>query len=178
MRLSLPDRAACQADSAPESVGGRERDLTTDNVDGHTARRWDLYYAGVDSLEERRIAVASWSWKSIGYAWTQLLDRDYPPRRWWWPGEAEVPLHHDDLQRQHGQCSETTNRLLLTLLGFCFFCWLTLGGSDAALWGAGGEIAVPVVNVSLSKTAFLTVGPLLLIALTVSVHILVERLQR
>jgi Pentapeptide repeats (8 copies) len=91
---------------------------------------------------------------------------------------TEVPLNPSDLQRQHAQCSETTNRLLLTLLGFCFFSLLTLGGSDAALLGASGQVAVPVVNISLSNVAFLKVGPLVLMALLLYLHILQERLLR
>jgi hypothetical protein len=110
------------------------------------------------------MAVSSRFYEWMRPGWTRLLNREVPPRCWWWPAPVEVRLSDDDIQRQHAQCSETANRLLFTLLGFCFFCLLTLGGSDTALLGANEQVAVPVVNISLSIVAFLLVGPLVLIA--------------
>jgi Pentapeptide repeats (8 copies) len=178
MGLSITDRRAYEAHAAPESLGGRQNTSSKEAIYCRTARRWNHAYAVVDRVE-RVLITTSWrSCERMSAGWARILDRDCAPRRWWWPAAAEVPLNPSDLQRQHAQCSETTNRLLFTLLGFCFFCLLTLGGSDAALLGSSGQVAVPVVNLSLSNVAFLKVGPFVLIALLLYVHILRERLLR
>jgi hypothetical protein len=177
MGLSLMDRRASAANAAPKSLAGQSTS-TKDAMSRCTAPGWNHASAVVDRFEQ---ALLTTSWRScarISMGWARILDRDCAPRRWWWPVPAEVPLPPSDLQRQHAQCSETTNRLLFTLLGFCFFCLLTLGGSDAALLGASGQVAVPVVNISLSNVAFLKVGPLILMALLLYLHILQERLLR
>ncbi len=178
MKLSPMDHGISEADPAPGRLGGRDGSLLKEETSGHLAQRWNRRYAGVDSVEARLQAVSCRSYEWISSGWTRLLDRQAPPRCWWWPAPAEVPLRDDDLERQHAQCSETTNRLLFTLLGFCLFCLLTLGGSDAALLGANEQVTVPVVNISLSIVAFLLVGPLVLIALSLYLHILTERLRR
>jgi hypothetical protein len=178
MRHWLTDGDVCEVDSTLRGLITQDSKLTTNETNGHVSRRWDRRYTWINRVEDVFITVPSWSGQWIGPKWIRLWDREHAPRRWWWPAEAQVSLCQEDLQRQHAECSETANRLLFLLLGFCFFCWLTLGGSDVALLGAGREVAVPVINMTLSNGAFLSIGPIILIAFTLYLHILVERLQR
>lgn len=178
MGHSLTDGNVCEVDSALGALTERDGKLTTDETNGDTSRRWDQRYTWVNRIEGALVTVPTRSAQWMSPRWLRLLDRQYAPRRWWWPTEAQVALSQEDLQRRHAECSETTNCLLFMLLGLCFFCLLTLGGSDTALLGAGREVAVPVINMHLSNGAFLSVGPIILIALTLYMHIFVERLRQ
>jgi hypothetical protein len=177
MGHSLTDGNVREVESTLGALTERDGQLTTDETNGYTHRRWDQRYTWVNSIEGALVTAPTRSAQWISPRWLRLLDRQYAPRRWW-PTEARVDLSQEDLQRRHAECSETTNRLLFMLLGFCFFCLLTLGGSDAALLGAGREVAVPVINMHLSNGAFLSIGPIILIALTLYMHIFVERLRQ
>jgi pentapeptide repeat protein len=178
MGHSLTDGNVCDAESPFGASTERDDKLTIDGTNGYARRRWDQRYTWVNGIEDALVTVPTRAAQWIVPRWLRLLDRKYAPRRWWWPTEARVALSQEDLQRRHAEYSETVNRLLFMLLGFCFFCLLTLGGSDAALLGAGGEVAVPVINMHLSNGVFLSVGPIILIALTLYMHIFVERLRQ
>jgi pentapeptide repeat protein len=178
MGHSLTDGNVREVEPTLGASTERDGQLTTDEANGYTRRRWNQRYTWVNSIEGALVTAPTRSAQWISPRWLRLLDRQYAPRRWWWPTEARVDLSQEDLQRRHAECSETTNRLLFMLLGFCFFCLLTLGGSDAALLGAGREVAVPVINMHLSNGAFLSIGPIILIALTLYMHIFVERLRQ
>lgn len=178
MRHSRTNRDVCEVESTRGALTEPGGGLTTGETNGHTRKRWEQRYTWVDRLEDALVTVPTRSAQWIGPRWLRLSDRKHAPRRWWWPTKAEASLSQEDLQRHHAEYSETTNRLLSMLIGLGFFCLLTLGGSDAALLGAGREVAVPVINMNLSNAAFLTIGPIILIALTLYMHIFVERLRQ
>jgi Pentapeptide repeats (8 copies) len=178
MGHSLTDGKVYEVESSLGALTEREGTSTADATNGYTRRRWDQRYTWVNRIEDALVTVPTRSAQWISPRWLRLFDRKYAPRRWWWPTEAQVALSQEDLQRRHAEYSETVNRLLFVLLGFCFFCLLTLGGSDAALLGAGREVSVPVINMHLSNGVFLSVGPIILIALTLYMHIFVERLRQ
>ncbi len=101
-----------------------------------------------------------------------LSDRNKVPRCWWYP-LSHNPLHHNDMVlKLHQNCSETTNKTMLTLLGVVLFNLLTaLGASDKLLLAPNGSIKIPFVDSSISFLGFLIVGPMLLIIITVYLHI-------
>jgi hypothetical protein len=178
MRHSLTDGDVCEVDSAIESLTAPDDKWSADEKNGYTNRGREPRRIWIKKIKDALITAVARCAQWLSPRWLRLLDRERAPRCWWWPTEAPVPLSQENLQRQHAQCSDTANRLLCVLLGFCFFCWLTLGGSDAVLLGAGREVAVPVINMNLSNAAFLSVSPIIMIALTLYLHIFVERLRR
>ena len=107
--------------------------------------------------------------------WRRLKDRTKPPRRWWFPGAPSQNLNHKEAwQRRHDEISQTIRRVMLTLIAFSFFCLLSLAAPDASLLSSGAVTKVPFADVQVSYIAFLIVGPLVLIGLTIYLQIFLE----
>ena len=76
----------------------------------------------------------------------------------------------------HDETSKTIKRVFFTLIGTCLFCVITLAGSsDAELLSPTATVKLPVLNYDISFYAFLIVGPVVLIALTIYLHIFVAQ---
>jgi uncharacterized protein YjbI with pentapeptide repeats len=76
----------------------------------------------------------------------------------------------------HDDASKTIRRVFYSLLGTCLFCVLTLAGTpDANLISAGSEVTLPILNYPIGFGDFLVVGPAVLIALTVYLHLFVAQ---
>ena len=72
------------------------------------------------------------------------------------------------------ETSKTIRRVFFALVGTSLFCLITvLGKADAALLASDAEVKLPILNYPMGFSAFLIVGPLVLIALTVYLHIFV-----
>jgi hypothetical protein len=102
-----------------------------------------------------------------------LFKRDCCP---YCPKKVSNPLMDvspEEQRKQHEECSKTIQSVLLTLIVFSFFCVVTLGQPDAAFLGGGTQVAVPFTGVYISPSAFLLIGPAVLIVLTFYLHIFV-----
>lgn len=106
--------------------------------------------------------------------WERVTDAEKPPRLWWSP---PVPVHDPDAdanidhQAADDEASKTIRRVMLTIIGYSFFCLLTLSSPDSVL--VKDKIKIPFANIEVSFTNFLLVGPVVLIALTTYMHIFV-----
>jgi hypothetical protein len=79
----------------------------------------------------------------------------------------------------HDETSKTVRRVFYVLVGTCLFCVITLAGSpDAQLLTPEATVKLPVLNYAISFAAFLIVGPVILIALTIYLHIFVAQQRR
>lgn len=67
---------------------------------------------------------------------------------------------------------------MLGLIGFSFFCGLTLAVPDSVVLTGAGKIPVPFANTDIDFGTFITVGPLLLIAYTLYLHIFIGQLLK
>ena len=63
----------------------------------------------------------------------------------------------------------------MTIVGFCLFCLLTLGAPDTNLLSTNAKIDIPFADTSVTYSAFITVGPLLLLGLSVYLQIFLGR---
>jgi hypothetical protein len=104
--------------------------------------------------------------------WTRLSDRKKLPRLLWFPPKRQLDLDVDEWKRQHDEVSSSLRRMMLTLLGYSFFCFLTLGAPDSSLIASDAKIKVPFAGTEVSFAAFLFIGPLVLIGITAYIHIL------
>jgi uncharacterized protein YjbI with pentapeptide repeats len=104
--------------------------------------------------------------------WNRLSDRSKLPRRLWFPPKRHLDLNADEWQRQHDEVSISLRRTMITLLGYSFFCMLTLAAPDVSLIARDAKIKVPFAGTEVSYQAFLTIGPLTMFALAIYLHIL------
>jgi hypothetical protein len=102
---------------------------------------------------------------------TRLADRSKWPRTWWWPLPEEIHLSDEDWKKQHDEISKAINKLLLILIGFCFFCGLALGAPDRSLLASDAKIELPFADTEISFVSFLIIGPVVLIAFSFYLHI-------
>ena len=73
----------------------------------------------------------------------------------------------DQCKALHDETSKIIRRVFLTLTGTCLFCVITLAGSsDIQLLTAEATVKLPVLNYDMGFEAFLIVGPIVLISLT------------
>jgi uncharacterized protein YjbI with pentapeptide repeats len=80
----------------------------------------------------------------------------------------------DKIQQDFLEISSNIAKTVVTVLAFSFFCVFTLlGAPDRELVAAGAQITIPVAKVGVSFKGFLVLGPLLLIAFFVHLHIFV-----
>jgi FtsH-binding integral membrane protein len=111
----------------------------------------------------------------------RLARRDLWPRRWWWPPQDKPklsPENAEDYTERHREISETIRFTMLGLIGFSFFCALTLAAPDSVLLTGAGKIPVPFANTDIDFGTFITIGPLLLIGYTLYVHIFIGQLLK
>ncbi|HVI59941.1 MAG TPA: pentapeptide repeat-containing protein [Luteimonas sp.] len=111
----------------------------------------------------------------------RLARRDRWPRRWWWPPQdrpVSTPDTAKDYAERHREISETIRFSMLGLIGFSFFCALTLAAPDSVLLTGAGKIPVPFANTEIDFGTFITIGPLLLIGYTLYVHIFIGQLLK
>ena len=84
----------------------------------------------------------------------------------------------DQQKANHDETSRVIRRVFLTLLGTCLFCVITLTGTpDAHMITAVATVELPVLNYEIGFGAFLAVGPIILISLTLYLHIFVGQLR-
>lgn len=109
----------------------------------------------------------------------RLARRDRWPRRWWSPpaAEAPVPLDADTCRKRHRDITDILRNAMFGLVGFSLFCMLTLGTSDSQLLTGASKIPVPFANTQIDFIAFVTIGPLFLIAYTFYLHIFLGQLR-
>lgn len=101
----------------------------------------------------------------------RLKDRRKWPRRWWWPDEFDVADEDDDWQARHNEASNTIRRVIMTIIGYSFFCLFTLSIPDEEL--VKGKVKVPFANIEVGLIDFFVVGPLILIALMIYLQVFV-----
>ena len=102
---------------------------------------------------------------------TRLADRSKWPRKWSWPLPEELDISDEDWKKQHDEISKAINKLLPILIGFCFFCALSLGAPDSSLLASDATITLPFANAKISFVAFLIIAPLVLAAFSFYLHI-------
>lgn len=79
----------------------------------------------------------------------------------------------------HDETSKTIRRVFYTLLGTCLFCVLTLVSSpDVNLITQTASVELPVLNYPIQFSAFLIVGPSVIVALLIYLHIFVAQGRR
>ncbi|MDH3255095.1 MAG: pentapeptide repeat-containing protein, partial [Acidobacteriota bacterium] len=109
---------------------------------------------------------------------SRLSERAKPPRSWWFPHRNDPGLEAlpaDRIQQDFLDISSNIAKTLVTILAFSFFCVFTLlGAPDRELIAAGAQITIPVAKVGVSFAGFLVLGPLLLIAFFLHLHIFVS----
>jgi uncharacterized protein YjbI with pentapeptide repeats len=88
------------------------------------------------------------------------------------PGDPQV------LQSQYEQCGKTVNRILLVKISLSFYCFLALSISDQSLMGLGAKIDLPFANFKMDYIYFLWIGPIVLMAVSLYMHIFISRLER
>jgi hypothetical protein len=101
----------------------------------------------------------------------RLADRTKWPRSWWWPEPEKIKLSEEDWKKQHDEISKALNKLLLVLIGFCFFCGIALATPDRSLLASDATITLPLAETDISFASFLLIGPLVLTALSFYLHI-------
>jgi len=104
--------------------------------------------------------------------WDRLSDRSKLPRCLWFPPKRHLALGPEEWRRQHDEVSISLRRTMITLLGYSFFCMLTLAAPDISLITRDAKIKVPFAGTEVSYQAFLIIGPLTMFGLVVYLHIL------
>ena len=104
--------------------------------------------------------------------WIRLSDRNKLPLRLWIPPKRHLDLDADEWHRQHDEVSISLRRVMVTLLGYSFFCMLTLAAPDVSLIASDAKIKVPFAGTEVSYQAFLIIGPLTMFGLVIYLHIL------
>ena len=98
----------------------------------------------------------------------------------WFKRPRDPLIAHDD-EKIHREMTEellrTIRRVMLTLVGFSFFCWLTLGAPDVGIIDAAAKIKIPFANVRINYVAFLAIGPLVTIAIWIYLQVFVGLLE-
>jgi len=109
--------------------------------------------------------------------WSLLRTRITDPRTWpgsWWQQLPEkINLSDEDLRRQHDEISRTIAKSLAVLVALAAFFELALGAPDAYLIARDATIKLPVAETEIYFATFLVVGPLILIAFSLYLQILV-----
>ena len=109
--------------------------------------------------------------------WNRLRDRRKWPRSWWYP---TLPDRREDLppqewKEQHDETSKIIRRVMFTLIGYSFFCVITLGAPDISLLATDAEIELPFTNTKIGYTTFLLIGPFVLLGIASYMHVFVSR---
>ena len=91
-------------------------------------------------------------------------NRDSPPK----PYEKIPPEKQVD---RHEKISKIIRDILITIIGYSFFCGIVLLGPDSNLLTK--SITIPFAAVPISSASFLMIGPLVLVVLSAYLHIFV-----
>ncbi len=118
---------------------------------------------------------------SVGRVWapikTRLADRAKWPRCWWHPlpPPPDERLTPEQWKEQHDEVSGTIRRVMMVLLGYSFFCILTLGAPDASLVSANAKIKIPFADTEIAFSSFILIGPLVLLGVASYLHLFVGK---
>ena len=104
--------------------------------------------------------------------------RDCWPRKLVWPEPSVVPnaLDPEALAQRHRELSDTLRYGMLGLIGFAFFCTLTVQTPDSELLTRGARVRIPFADTDVDFVTFVWVGPMLLVGYTVILHIFLGQL--
>lgn len=72
---------------------------------------------------------------------------------------------------QHDETSKIIRRIMTMMIGYSFFCLLTLAAPDTSFIANDSYIKVPFANTEIIASHFLLIGPLVLIAIAAYLHI-------
>ncbi len=82
-----------------------------------------------------------------------------------------------DWQELHNEASKTIRRVMLAIVGYCFFCILSLSTPVKQLIEDGNKIKLPFANTAIGFENFLLVGPIVLIGLLTYMHVFIAYWQ-
>lgn len=92
------------------------------------------------------------------------------------PEAPDIPL--SAMKAQHDKVSNTISKTF-NILGACsLFFVITLAAPDISFMAADARVQMPVMNFAISFDAFLLIGPVLLTALTIYLHIFIRHQRR
>jgi len=86
--------------------------------------------------------------------------------------------NQEKLRERHKEISATVRRTMFALLAYSASCAVIIVQPDLPFVLTSSGVKVPVINVAVNLNAFLIVGPLGLIAITIYLHIFLEKLDR
>ena len=85
-------------------------------------------------------------------------------------------LDPEALAQRHRELSDTLRYGMLGLIGFAFFCTLTVQTPDSELLTRGARVRIPFADTDVDFVTFVWVGPMLLVGYTVILHIFLGQL--
>ncbi len=122
---------------------------------------------------ERRLRAIQEEWAAARRD-MRLIDRLMPPMP---PPEApDIPL--SAMKAQHDKVSNTISKTFNILGLASLFFVITLAAPDVSFMAADARVQMPVMNFAISFDAFLLIGPILLVALTIYLHIFIRHQRR
>lgn len=100
----------------------------------------------------------------------RIADRKRAPRSWWYPRIEGLSASDEELV----DTARTIRTGLFSLVAFALFCSFTLFGTpDSELVTTSARLKVPLTELEVSFLAFLALGPIVLIGLTLYLHLFV-----
>jgi uncharacterized protein YjbI with pentapeptide repeats len=78
----------------------------------------------------------------------------------------------------HKELSITVRRTMFTMLAYCVSCAVIIAQPDVPFVLTSSGVEIPVINVAVNLKAFLLVGPLGLIAITIYLHLFLIKLKQ
>ena len=111
---------------------------------------------------------------AVGRFFEQLRDRNRWPRRLWYPPERYTTIDpkSEAWKKESTELQSLIKKTILTTVGFSAFCLLSLAAPDASILDAKSKVKIALLNIDIDYTAFLYVGPMLIIALSLYIHVL------
>ena len=126
-------------------------------------------------LHGRELEVPPHPLSRLWHWWAGALDR--LPDRWFAP--EPKPILSDQEKAYQQELSKAIKRVFYTLIGSSLFCVVTVAGSpDIRLLTQESTVKLPVLNYDMGFEVFLLVGPIVLIALTIYLHVFVAQHRR
>ena len=113
---------------------------------------------------------------AVGRFFEQLRDRNTWPRRLWYPRSATQRSIHNPRNGRNSrqELQSLIKTTILTTVGFSVFCLLALATPDASILDAKSKVKIALLNIDIDYTSFLYVGPMVIIALSLYIHMLLE----
>ncbi|MEQ8710963.1 MAG: pentapeptide repeat-containing protein [Rhodospirillales bacterium] len=125
------------------------------------------------ALYEKRLRAIQEEWAAARRD-MRLIDHLMPPMP---PPEApDIPL--SAMKAQHDKVSNTISKTFNILGLASLFFVITLAAPDVSFMAADARVQMPVMNFAISFDAFLLIGPVLLVALTIYLHIFIRHQRR